>query len=86
MPLLCTAGTVVIPTPPTVFMAPKRTIIESFGLPPLALSLPAKKRGISLPVTILAFLASAIFTVLVLGVATTDVSGFAHVPALTALA
>jgi hypothetical protein len=45
--------------------------------------LPAKKRGISLPVTIRAPLARAISTLLVLGADTTGVSGSAHSPALT---
>ena len=53
-PLECTAGTVVIATPPTLREAPKRTSCEALGSPPSAFSLPAKKRGISLPVTILA--------------------------------
>ena len=62
-------------TPPTVTLPPKRARIELAGSPPLALSLAAKKAGISLPVTIFDFLASAMFTALELGNADTDMSG-----------
>ena len=51
----------------------------------MALSLAAKKGGISLPVTIFDFLASAMFTALELGTADTDMSGFSQVPEFGAL-
>jgi hypothetical protein len=68
-----------------VTLPPKRARTESAGLPPFALSLAAKKAGISLPVTILDFLASAMFTALELGMAETDVSGLSQLPEFGAL-
>jgi hypothetical protein len=78
--LLCIAVTVAMRTPLTVTLPPKRARIESAGLPPLACSLAAKKGGISLPVTIFDFLASAMFTALELGIADTDMSGLRRCP------
>ena len=80
MPLLCTALTVAIRTLP-----PKRARIELTGSPPFALSLAAKNGGISLPVTIVDFFASAMFTALVLGSAETEVSGLPQAPEFGAL-
>ena len=51
----------------------------------MARSLAAKNAGISLPVTIFDFLASAMFTALEFGIADTDMSGFAQLPALGSL-
>ncbi len=79
------AVTVAIRTPPMVTLPPKRARMESAGLPPLALSLAAKNGGISLPVTILDFLANAMFTVFEFGMAETDMSGLAQVPESGAL-
>src|SRR6185436_10664106 len=79
------AVTVAMRTPPTVTLPPKRARIESAGLPPLALSLAAKKAGISLPVTIFDFLASAMLTAFEFGIADTDMSGAAQVPEFGAL-
>jgi hypothetical protein len=83
--LLCIAVTVAMRTPPTVTLPPKRASIESAGSPPFALSLAAKNGGISLPVTIFDFLATAMFAALELGIADTDMSGAAHVPEFGAL-
>ena len=83
--MLCNAVTVAIVTPPSFTLPPKRARIEFFGSPPLALSLPAKNGGISLPVTILDCLASAILTVFETGIADTDMSGWAQLPELGAL-
>jgi hypothetical protein len=54
------------------------------GSPPAAFSLSAKNLCISLPVTILACFAAAMFTLFEFGVASTELSGFAQVPALGA--
>ena len=83
--MLCIAVTVAMRTPPTVTLPPKRASIESAGLPPLALSLAAKNGGISLPVTIFDFLASAMLTAIELGIAETDMSGLSQVPEFGAL-
>ncbi len=83
-PLLCSAATVAIFTPPTVTLPPKRASIESAGSPPPAFRRAAKNGGISLPVTIFDFFASAMSTTLDCGVGT-DRSGFAQVPAPVAL-
>ena len=77
--------TFAIVTPPIFTLPPKRVRIDSLGLPPFALSLAAKKGGISLPVTIFAFLASAMFTEFEFGSADTDTSGLSQLPALGAL-
>ena len=58
---------------------------SSAGSPPLAFSLAAKKAGISLPVTIFDFLASAMFTALEFGIADTDMSGLSQLPEFGAL-
>ena len=76
--MLCIAVTVAMRTPPTVTLPPKRARIELAGSPPLALSLAAKKGGISLPVTIFDFLAIAMFAAFELGMADTDMSGAAQ--------
>ncbi len=81
--MLCSADTVAIFTPPTVTLPPKRTVIESAGSAPFFFSRAAKNAGISLPVTIFAFLASAMSMTLESGVGTVT-SGFAQVPAPTA--
>ena len=82
--LLWTAGNGALATPPTNVEAPNRTRTEFFGSPPRAFSLAAKKGGISLPVTILAPLARAMLTVFVFGVASTEKSGLAQLPAFGA--
>ena len=79
-PLLCIAVTVAMRTPPTVTEPPKRAGIESAGLPPLAFSFAAKNGGISLPVTIFDFLATAMLTTFVFGSAETETSGVSQVP------
>ena len=83
--MLCSAVTVAMRTPPTVTLPPKRARIELAGSPPPALSLAAKNGGMSLPVTIFDFLASAISTALVSGSAETDMSGFSQLPEFGAL-
>ena len=84
-PLLCSAGTVAMRTPSIVTLPPKRARIELAGSPPPALSLAAKNGGISLPVTIFDFFASAMFTAFVSGSADTDASGLSQLPAPGAL-
>ncbi len=76
--MLCIAVTVEIFTPPTVTVPPKRASIESDGWPPFARSLAEKNAAISLPVTIFAFLAIAMFTALEFGIAETDMSGLSQ--------
>src|SRR5947207_14128802 len=78
------AVTVAMRTPASVTLPPKRASIESAGLPPLARSFAAKNDGMSLPVTIFDFFASAMLTACEFGTAETDMSGLAQVPALTA--
>ncbi len=80
-PLLCSAATVAMRTPPSVTLPPKRARIESAGLPPFARSLAAKKDGMSLPVTIFDFLASAMSTTFVMRRRHRAVSGLAQLPA-----
>jgi hypothetical protein len=79
--LLCTAGTVVMCTPPTLAFAPKRTNCTCLGSPPATFSLWAKKLPISEPTTSFAFFATTILTVLEFGVTLTEKSGLAQLPA-----
>src|SRR5215472_18458345 len=81
IPLLCAAGTLQMETPPSLLVAPKRSVTTCSLVPPAAGILVPNQLFISPPTKNFAFFATTIFSVFELGASLMSNFGCAQSPA-----